>query len=29
MHALHGINAIAAEVPLLIDWLHLAFIDTT
>ena len=28
IHALHAIVAIAAEVPLLIDWLHDAFIDT-
>jgi hypothetical protein len=29
IHALHAVVVIAAEVPLLIDWLHLVFIDTT
>jgi hypothetical protein len=29
IHALHAIVAIAAEVLLLIAWLHLLFIDTT
>ena len=29
IHALHAIVAIVAEVPLLIAWLHLPFIDTT